>query len=48
MRIEIPKIGVNLRYSLPNRYNGADQMFLFKIDVSFIIKRLSSNFKIER
>ena len=41
-RIELPKRGVN--YTLSNRCNGADLMFLFKEGLSLIIRRLSFNF----
>ena len=40
-RIELPKRGVN--YTLSNRCNGADLMFLFKEGLSLIIRRLSFN-----
>ena len=43
IRIELPKIGVNLNYTLSNRYNGADLIYLFKEGLSLIMKRLSFN-----
>ena len=42
-RIELPKIGVNLNYTLSNNYNGADLMFLFQESLSLIIRGLSFN-----
>ena len=40
MRIELPKRGVNLNFTLSNGCNGACLIFLFKKDLSLIDKRL--------
>ena len=42
LRIEFPKRGVNLNYTLSNRYDGTG-VFFKKKGVSLIIRRLSFN-----
>ena len=41
LRTDFPKEGINLDYTLSNRYNAADLMFLFTEGLSLIIRRLS-------
>lgn len=38
-----PLCGVKLNYPLANRYNLADLMFLFEVDLSLIFNRLCCN-----
>ena len=38
-RTELPKRGVNLNYTLSNRYNGADLMFLSLFLLNFTLLR---------
>ena len=40
LRIELPKRGVNLNYTLSNRYNGADLMFLSLLIKLYIVTSL--------
>ena len=42
-RIQHPKIRVNFNYTLSNRYNGGDLMFLLKEGLSLIFMRLPFN-----